>query len=340
MWYQKTHSFLSILLLPFSWIFNLVIILRRHFYRMGLFKTIHFNIPVIIVGNLTVGGTGKTPFVIWLADFLKSQGYSPGIVSRGVGGNYQGIHHENPEDSPDKVGDEALLLSCRTHCPVVIGVDRVQAVRELLKVASCDIVLSDDGLQHDRLGRSLEIVIVDGKRRFGNQSLLPAGPLREGISRLQSVDLVVVNGGDHEDESVMHLHPDQLVSMKHADCRMSLQDFPHAQFHAVAGIGHPERFFDLLGSSGFKIIPHSFPDHYAYRAKDLDFQDQLNIVMTEKDAVKCRAFADERYWYLRINAKISQKVEKILLMKLALLEKDNEKKKFFSSTDHDLPHSL
>ncbi|TAK78180.1 MAG: tetraacyldisaccharide 4'-kinase, partial [Gammaproteobacteria bacterium] len=257
-WYQPSLRFITFILLPFSWLFRGCIFIRRQLYRLGFLKTHRFNVPVIIVGNITVGGTGKTPFVIWLAHYLIAQGYRPGIVSRGVGGKRQiKPYRVKQEDAATEVGDEAVLLAQRANCPLVIGIDRVAAVRELLQQAPCDIVISDDGLQHYRLGRDIEIVIIDGSRRFGNNCLLPAGPLREPVSRLQSVDFVVVNGED------MILEPVELLPVI-ARSEATRQS-PDKKAHAVAGIGHPDRFFLTLKQAGFDIIPHAFPDHHPYQ---------------------------------------------------------------------------
>jgi tetraacyldisaccharide 4'-kinase len=324
-WYSKSFHLVTLLFLPFSWFFAFCAGTRRWLYHTGVIKIRRFTVPVMVVGNITVGGTGKTPFVIWLAHFLQSQGYRPGIVSRGAGGK----KHVEPywvksDDSAEEVGDEAILLSQHTGCPVVIGTDRVAVVQDLLQHSPCNIVISDDGLQHYRLGRDVEIAIVDGVRRFGNHCLLPAGPLREPISRLQKVDLVVVNGGDQDDEFTMTLEPLQWVALKNHQKKMNLADFPTKKVHAIAGIGHPERFFVLLKNAGFEIIAHFFPDHHLYQAHELDFNDNLPIVMTEKDAVKCESFADERYWYLPIIAKMNNNLEQKLLQKLTAKEVCND----------------
>lgn len=326
-WYGQAITLLVILLLPFSWIFAACVAMRRWLYRNGLCKTYHFNVPVIVVGNLTVGGTGKTPFVIWLAKFLQAQGYHPGIVSRGVGGKKQITPHRvTVDDSASNVGDEALLLAQNTQCPVVIAIDRVAAVRQLLKTCDCNIVISDDGLQHYRMGRTLEVVMVDGERRFGNNRLLPAGPLREPRSRLRSVDFVVVNSEESVDTYTMSLQPTEFISVVNSQYKMTLQEFPRDNLHAVAGIGNPQRFFMSLKQAGFNFIPHTFPDHHAYQPQDLMFTDTLPIVMTEKDAVKCVSFADQRYWYLNVSVKVNHKLEQALIQKIKSLEdKDNEK---------------
>jgi len=267
-------------------------------------------VPIVVVGNITVGGTGKTPFVIWLARFLLAHGHRPGIVSRGVGGKKHIVpYHVKLNSLVDEVGDEALLLAKNTACPVVLGIDRPKAVANLLQHFPCDIVLSDDGLQHYRLGRDLEIAVVDGERLYGNTQLLPAGPLREPLRRLQNVDFVVINGETNKDEFVMKLEPQEFISVKDPKEKIHLQNFPYKKIHAVAGIGHPDRFFSLLKKMGFEIIPHVFRDHYLFQKSDLNFSQAYPIVMTEKDAVKCESFADERFWYLAVNAKIDKKLE-------------------------------
>lgn len=321
-WYKKSFTLLALLLLPFSWLFGLCVAVRRLLYRKAIFKTHYFNVPVIVVGNLTVGGTGKTPFVIWLAKFLQSHGYKPGIVSRGVGGKKQlSPHRVNLDDKAYQIGDEALLLARNTNCPVMICANRVAAARELLKNSDCNIIISDDGLQHYRLGRQMEIVMVDGDRRFGNHCLLPAGPLREPVSRLQAVDFVVINGeSDEENNYTMSLEPLEFVSVVDSQYRVNYQEFPRNKIHAVAGIGHPQRFFTSLKTAGFDIIPHAFPDHHNYQARELNFSDSSPILMTEKDAVKCGAFADDRYWYVNVAAKIDSSLEQVILLKLNKLE--------------------
>lgn len=312
-WYRSTLHAALLPLVPLSWLFGFGLAIRRFCYQKGFIKNQRFPVPILIVGNITVGGTGKTPFVIWLARFLKENGYRPGIVSRGVGG----IKHYTPylvetNDLPQKVGDEALLLVRRSECPVVICIDRPAAVTTLLQKSDCDIVISDDGLQHYRLARDIEIAIVDSKRRFGNGQLLPAGPLREYQSRLSQVDFVIAHDGKQEDEFIMHIMPYQLSSLK-TKRYYDIAAVPFGKVHAIAGIGHPERFFNTLENCGFDIIPHVFPDHYHFKPEDIDFDDSLPIIMTEKDAVKCATFADERCWYLEITVKISQNLQEKLL---------------------------
>lgn len=315
-WYRDSMTFATYLLLPFSWLFGYISWARRLCYRLRIFKTHRFNVPVIVVGNITVGGTGKTPFAIWLAQLLKEAGYTPGIVSRGYGGASLNLPRlVTINDSPKIVGDEALLLARRSGCPVVVCVDRVNAVRELLKMTKCDVVISDDGLQHYRLDRNIEIALVDGARYFGNRRLLPAGPLREPVSRLNSVDFVVTNDGNPANKWGMILVPEMLVSLKTQE-EVTPKTFAGQKVHAVAGIGHPERFFNELLRAGIEIIPHPFADHYDYQASDFQFGDDYPVLMTEKDAVKCEAFADMRFWYLAISTDIGAALEQALLSRL------------------------
>ena len=276
-WYRTKLHPLSLTLLPIAGLFFLISASRRLLYRFGILPTKKLSVPVIVVGNITVGGTGKTPFVIWLANFLRQQGYQPGIISRGVGGKkHKRPHWVKKSHAPKEVGDEAKLLIQHANCEVVICVNRVAAATDLLQKAACNVIISDDGLQHYRLGRDIEIVMVDGLRRFGNQCLLPAGPLREPISRLQQVDFVIVNEGD-ENEELMQLKPKQLISLDRQEV-IDIHLFPHRTIHAVAGIGNPERFFSVLKKAGFNIMSHIFPDHYLFKPEDLEFNDKIPII--------------------------------------------------------------
>ena len=301
-WYSHS-AFLPYFLWPFSHIYKLIIYLRKK-----IIKPVQFNIPVIIVGNITVGGTGKTPLVIWLAKFLRKNNYRPGIVSRGYGGKTRLFPQQIfPASDPNEVGDEAVLLARRAKCPVIIDPDRVNAVRYLLNNTDCNIVISDDGLQHYALGRNIEIAVIDGHRRFGNRWCLPAGPLREPISRMDSVDFIVTNGGEiGVGEIGMKLIPGKIYNLSDMTLKANLDDFAGDTVHAVAGIGNPERFFDFLRELKLSIWPHRFPDHYQYLPKDVNFKDDAKIIMTEKDAVKCEAFADYRYWCLPIDAELEE----------------------------------
>ena len=310
LWYSKKLTVW--LLLPVSLLFWVLSNVRRMLYRSGVFKVIHFPVPVIIVGNISVGGTGKTPLVIWLVEYLKKQGYSPGIVSRGYGGvnGLKPCAVTNRSD-PAVVGDEPWLLAHRCQCPVVVNRNRPLAVEYLLKNNPCDVVVSDDGLQHYALGRDIEIVVVDGERRFGNGFCLPAGPLRETKSRLSSVDLVVNNGGPvKKTEYLMRLGGTEICSVNYNNHRVrrSLSFLKGQTVHAVAGIGHPARFFKYLKNFGLTIIEHPFPDHHNFLKSDFSFEgSSLPILMTEKDAMKCRKFAKDNYWYLPVDALMEQK---------------------------------
>lgn len=315
-WYRPQLTPLTACLFPLSKLFLGAVKLRQFLYQRQIKKTIHFAVPIIVVGNLTVGGTGKTPFVIWLAQFLKSQGYTPGIVSRGVGGKQKTAHRVNASDEVRQVGDEAKLLQ-QSGFPIVVGIDRVACVEKLLAQTQCDIVISDDGLQHYRLGRMIEIALIDGMREFGNQHLLPAGPLREPISRLAQMDFVIKHGGTSTQEFQMQLVGDQLCAVKNPTLSKPLQPM---RAHAVAAIGNPDRFLANLRAKQLEIIPHVFPDHYFYHAQDFVFGDDLPIIMTEKDAVKCQTFADERFWFMPVNAKVDEALGQKILLKLGAIK--------------------
>ena len=261
------------------------------------------GVASIVVGNITVGGTGKTPLVIWLANYLRSHGWRPGIVSRGYGGRArQWPQQVRPDSDPVSVGDEAVLLAQTTGCPMSVGPNRPAAVAALLKYKAVDIVISDDGMQHYALARDLEIAVIDGERRLGNGFLLPAGPLREPASRLREADIVVVNGQGVTGEYAMQVHRAQVRSLQ-GDGEVRLEDFSGRSVHAVAGIGNPQRFFDLLGELGIDARPHPFPDHHRFRAADLRFDDPLPILMTAKDAVKCRRIPCRDCWVVHIAAR-------------------------------------
>ncbi len=318
-WYQSGLAFIP--LLPLSWLFRLLVMVRYWLYQYGWLKVSRFPLPLIVVGNISVGGTGKTPFVIWLAHFLRSAGYKPGIVSRGYGGNATEWPQQVSADSdPAQVGDEAVLLARRCHCPMLVAPDRVAAVEALLGSNDCNIIISDDGLQHYAMGRDIEIAIVDGQRRFGNGQLLPAGPLREPISRLRDVDLTIVNGERTSvGEYSMTLTRSYLYNLHDPSNHEEISLFKGETVHAVAGIGHPEKFFDLLKKSGVEVITHSFVDHHAYSLDDLAFGDERPVIMTEKDAVKCTRFARPNHWVLAVEMAPELEVEenlRILLQKV------------------------
>ncbi|MGH8506264.1 MAG: tetraacyldisaccharide 4'-kinase [Stenotrophobium sp.] len=266
------------------------------------------SVPVIVVGNISVGGTGKTPFVIWLVEQLRSNGFKPGIVSRGYGGRAPEYPYEVTEHTDAAVsGDEPLLLAQRLQVPVVVAPDRLAAARELLaRHEAVDVLVADDGLQHYRLARDLEFCVVDAARGLGNGALLPAGPLRESPARLHEVDGVIVNGGGWRGAG--RAHADMTLAMttviSFGGRAQPLSAYVGQRVHAVAGIGRPERFFEQLHSFGIKVIPHAFADHHVYTLADLQFGDSLPLLMTEKDAVKCRGFAQRHWIYVPVTAQL------------------------------------
>ncbi|WP_041067384.1 tetraacyldisaccharide 4'-kinase [Thiolapillus brandeum] len=300
LWYGNNP--LAWLLLPFSLLFWALSSFRRMLYYFHLKKIHHFSVPVVVVGNISVGGTGKSPLVVWMCDHLEQLGYKPGIVARGYGGKASHWPQQvRPDSDPVMAGDEAVMLARLTGRPVCVGPDRPAAVQELLAYTDCDIVVSDDGLQHYAMGRDVEIAVVDGERGLGNEFLLPAGPLRELPGRLRSVDLVISTGSWWDSIPIMKI--DDPVALPLLDLEADPQPLAQAsgeKVHAVAGIGNPRRFFTLLEQCGLEIIPHAFPDHYQYRREDMQFDDELPVLMTEKDAVKYARFATERHWLVRI----------------------------------------
>ena len=311
-WYKKAPWLKA--LRPLSALFGLVSNTRRNWYSNPT-RRYSSSLPVIVVGNLTAGGTGKTPLVIYLAQQLLERGYKPGIVSRGYGAKAPEYPFAvTPQTGFREAGEEPLMIARQAQCPVIIDPDRVSAVQYLESKYNCDIIISDDGMQHYRLDRDIEIAVIDGQRGFGNGYLLPAGPLREKPDRLETVDLIVCNGETHTDipgnVSRMDLEPTHIVHIR--DSRFlsihdeHLQKLTAKKVHAVAGIGNPERFFNSLCSCGFDIITHIFRDHHLYNKQDITFADELDVVMTEKDAMKCTEFADESHWYLKVVARLPE----------------------------------
>jgi tetraacyldisaccharide 4'-kinase len=301
-WYDDNT--LSRLLLPVSWVFRALAVLRRAAYRRGWLRAGHLGVPVVVIGNITVGGSGKTPIVVWLVNYLRRHGKRVGVISRG----YRGAAREWPQpvdaqSDPAQVGDEPVLIARRTGAPMAVGPDRVAAGELLLHHHDLDVIVSDDGLQHYRLARNVEVAVVDGRRGLGNQRCLPAGPLRERPQRLETVDLVLTNGGDGPDN--VHLVGDTLVNLADGR-RIPLAAMRGQRVHAVAAIGDPTRFFFSLASAGLHPVEHAFPDHYAFGIDDLGFGDELPVIMTEKDAVKCGRFARENHWYLPVEAQVPE----------------------------------
>jgi tetraacyldisaccharide 4'-kinase len=315
-WYAPRTTMLAATLLPLSLLFRAAVALRRVFYRSGFLHSVRLPVPVVVIGNITVGGSGKTPLVAALALELAQRGFHPGIVSRGYGRDGSGDDPlpVGPDDDPHRVGDEPLLLA-RAGYPVVVARDRAAAARALLALhPACDVILSDDGLQHYRLGRGIEIAVVDARRALGNGWMLPAGPLREPASRLAEVDAVVALTAKSTDAAApdlpgafrMTLVGDRFVRVDDPLTSAPASTFAREGVHALAGIGHPARFFAQLAAMGITAAPHPFPDHHRFVPGDLAIADAQAILMTEKDALKCEAFADDRCWYLPVRARIDE----------------------------------
>jgi tetraacyldisaccharide 4'-kinase len=310
-WYAPRTTWLAAVLLPLSWLFGSIAFLRRTLYRQGILASERIGCPVIVVGNLNVGGAGKTPLVVALAQALSERGRHPGLVSRGHGGTSIAARAVAPGDDPEVVGDEPLLLAA-TGFPTWIGHDRVAAARGL-KIANpqCDVIVSDDGLQHYRLHRDVEIAVVDDARGLGNGHLLPAGPLREPASRLETVDAVVrltanaprrdATDGCH---TTMTHEPIGFRNLVDPTQAANPREWPRGGVHAIAGTGNPQRFFELLSRMGIDAVRHPFPDHHAFTRDDLAIPGAQVILMTAKDAVKCARFHDPRCFALDIRAVI------------------------------------
>jgi len=302
----NTRGIVNYLLLPISGVFYFLSALRRVFYLIGILPKQRFNVPVIVVGNITVGGSGKTPIVIALVNHFNRQGKRIGVVSRGYGGSHEyGSLLVGENTKASESGDEPLLIATKTQVPVMVNKDRPQAVKDLVMHHNVELVISDDGLQHYAMDRDIEIVVVDGKRRFGNGFFLPAGPLRESKSRLKTVDFVINNGEYHSGEVTSVLKPLRFINVATNE-QQSLDFFSQQTCHGVAGIGYPIRFFDTLERLGVKVKTHSFNDHHAFIQSDLIFDDDYPILMTAKDCVKCREFATDQMWYLHVEAELSE----------------------------------
>lgn len=281
-----------------------VVAMRLSWYRRGWLRSKRLPVPVIVVGNITVGGSGKTPLVIALVEALREGGFRPGVVSRGYGGTAAAPELLGADADPMQHGDEPCLIRQRCRVPVAVGRDRVAAARLLLH-AGVDLIISDDGLQHYRLARDLEICVIDGVRRFGNGRMLPAGPLREPLSRLGDVDIRVSNGGHAElGEVQMRLRGDVACALHNRDQCIPLADFAARRVHAIAGIGHPPRFFASLRAHGIEVMEHAFADHHQYVVDDLAFAHALPVLMTEKDAIKCEHFDLPDAWVVPVRAEL------------------------------------
>ena len=316
--YGYSLNLVAVLLWPLGLLFGAVARARRFLYQSGILKSVGLGVPVVVVGNISVGGTGKTPLVARLVELLREAGYRPGVVGRGYGGrSAQWPRAVLIDSDPEQVGDEPVLLARRCRCPVVVGPDRVAAARLLSETYGCNVIVSDDGLQHYRLRRDIEIAVVDGFRRLGNAACLPAGPLREPPSRLREVDFVVGNGAARGREYLMSLRGATAHNLRDPCITATLAGFRQSTVHAVAGIGDPWRFFDHLRHARLRLIEHPFPDHHPFRAEDLRFREDLPVLMTEKDAVKCRAIGPENGWYVPVSARLDPEFEDSFLKRLA-----------------------
>jgi tetraacyldisaccharide 4'-kinase len=343
LWYRGGAA--GWLLTPLAALYGAAVRLHRGAYAHGWMRSLRIRIPVIIVGNLTVGGTGKTPLVMWLVEQLAARGLRAAVLSRGYGRLAGAAGSKTPADpasaaseshEPDPprvvradsrwedVGDEPLLIHRRTGCVTIVGRDRVNAARAAADFGF-DLLVADDGLQHLPLARDCEIVVIDGARGFGTGRLLPAGPLREPVSRLKEVDLIVVNGEPEHPTLArllsrstvpvlsMSLTGGEALRVDGTGAARPLAKFADTPVHAVAGIGNPERFFRSLRAAGLRLIEHPFPDHHAFTAQELDFPEGYPILMTEKDAIRCRAFATRRTWFVPISAQLSGTDAAVLL---------------------------
>lgn len=319
-WSGKNKLYL--LLLPFSWLYGLIVLIRCWLYKISIFQSWKAPVPVIVVGNLTVGGNGKTPVVIYLVEQLKQRGYRVGVVSRGYGGKSQ--HYPlvlDEHTSPLLAGDEPVLIYQRTHVPVAVAPKRAEAVQALLAAHPLDIIVTDDGLQHYALQRDIEIVVMDGQRGFGNGWWLPAGPMRERIGRLTTVDLTIVNGQLATEKLlhnsvIMQLVPTQAVNVLTGD-KCDVHQLAHIQ--AMAGIGYPPRFFTMLKDMNIHLEEtYAFADHQSYQLEQLRLlaSPEQTLLMTEKDAIKCYQFAQSNWWYIPIDAILPESTMNILCNKI------------------------
>lgn len=305
-WYRAAAA-VPFWLRGLAWVYAAAVRVRRELYRCRIIRSYRAPVPVIVVGNVTVGGAGKTPCVIWVCQVLRAAGFTPGVVSRGYGGQAttwpQSVEAESDACT---VGDEPVLIAARVGCPVFVAPKRAEAICALLYAhPDVNAIVSDDGLQHYALERDVEIVVIDGARRFGNGLCLPAGPLREPLARLDQVAFRLCNGGPVQaGERLMQLAMDEARNVVRPDWTCGLAELTGTKVHALAGIGHPSRFFGQLRAAGLDVIEHPFPDHHPFQAKDIYFDDSLPVLMTEKDAVKCALFADIQHWVVPVQAQM------------------------------------
>ena len=312
-----SKSLVSLLLLPLSAVFLLISFIRKTLYQFNFLKSFKLKIPVIVIGNITSGGTGKTPLIIYLANELKKNGYRPGIISRGYGSKSEGVMEVSQKSDVAEAGDEPMLIQKHTHLPVFVSKDRVLAAKALVKkYAKTDVILSDDGIQHYRLRRDLEVLVIDGTRKFGNGYLLPAGPLREFRSKLKTVDAIVCNHKKVIDGSYLMKYKGHLLINLKTNKKIHLNNLSLKNIHAIAGIGNPDRFFDYLKTYNILFSSSVFQDHYKFSKKDFRDMNDKNIIMTEKDAVKCQQFSRNNFWYLPVIAEVDSKFTDVILKKL------------------------
>ncbi len=315
-WYGKDDSLPVSILQPISVVYQWIISFRQWLYQKKILKIHTVSKPVIVVGNLTVGGTGKTPLVIALALWLKERGERPGIISRGYGKKGKNLSLHVTEDSKaSDVGDEPLVIAHRTQCPVIVDANRVRGSQRLIQEFNCTIIISDDGLQHTALARDVEILVIDGSRGFGNNHLLPAGPLREPANRAEKVDIIVSNGSEIPNGFCMNYEYGGITNLLNSSLALEKENASEEVF-AFAGVGNPQRFFDELDKRGFKSRKHAFPDHYDFDPTDFAFTEKTSVIMTEKDAVKCHAFTQSNWWYLPITARLPSAFWECLELKL------------------------
>ena len=325
MWYSPSwyHWPIIIFLLPLTGLFWLLSAFRRALFRFKFKPSSDIRVPIIVVGNISVGGNGKTPLVVYLAQYLRQKGYYPGVLSRGYGGK-NACYPVTVEASSkvDVVGDEAILMRQHINCPLVVDPVRPRGALELVEKHQCDVIICDDGLQHYALNRDIEIVVIDGQRRCGSKLLLPSGPLREGLWRLDTVDFLVLNGGSvNKREYLMSLQAGELINVKHSDKSLSLSKLT-SPVTALAGIGNPQRFFSLLEKKQVRIKDKiSFVDHHVFSQTDIP---SGTVIMTEKDAVKCTQIAHDDCWYLPVSASLTSQFESQLIQKLKQVATDKK----------------
>lgn len=304
---------------PVSWgakvaarFFGLISGVRRWCYQVGLCKIHQLKAPVIVVGNITAGGGGKTPMVMWLVEYLKSMGYRPGIISRGYGGKRKvEPMFVTANADPAASGDEPLLMAKKTQCPVVVGKDRVKAGQSLLKGHNVNVIVADDGMQHYALGRQAEIVMIDARWRTGNNLLMPAGPLREPLERLNEVDLVVFKGYMHGQQHYQ-LAIDEIQRLNHSRETKPIADFRSQKVVAMAGIANPDSFFSMLAAAGLAIVKHPLPDHHQITAADFEPHQDSVVLITEKDAVKCAQLDLPNVWVVKLKITMPEETTQAL----------------------------